>query len=68
MCFMLFLAIPNGEVKKSIAELVVKEMMNALVTGLLKCGPDKAKFPPLFEERGIKYVCKILRNSCIFNG
>ena len=44
-----------------IAELVIRELMNALITGMFKCGSDKTKFTPLFEEKGMKYICQLIR-------
>ena len=53
--------IPESEVKSAISELVIKEIMNALIIGVLNCGQDKNKITPLFQEEGMKHICTIVR-------
>ena len=43
--------IPDGEVKTAIAELLIKELLNAMITGVLNCGQDKNRITPLFQVR-----------------
>lgn len=53
--------IPDGEVKTAIAELIIKELLNALITGVLNCGQDKNRITPLIQDQGMKYICTIVR-------
>ena len=52
--------IPDGEVKTAIAELIIKELLNALITGVLNCGQDKNRITPLIQDQGMKYICTIV--------
>ena len=52
--------IPAGEVKTAIAELIIKELLNALITGVLNCGQDKNRITPLIQDQGMKYICTIV--------